>query len=158
MKRRWGVCLIASIPNQGEHKRKCGSSERWSSLHIIDSIRSWVFISMLQPCNGSKERTHWIVGDRLLIPTFHQLPQMRTFPAWDNFKQTQALPLKEDFRQFARSNNRPGLQTTWRRKVYTSKQMLNSKASKFKELKQLKYLKKSNLLVNKSTVQTKRNG
>ena len=69
-------------------------------------------ISMLQPCNGSKEKTHRIVGDRLLIPTFHQLPQMRTFPAWDKYKHTQALPLKEDFRQFARPSNRPGLQTT----------------------------------------------
>jgi hypothetical protein len=27
-------------------------------------------------------------------------------------KHTQALPLKEDFRQFARPNNKPGLQTT----------------------------------------------
>jgi hypothetical protein len=43
--------------------------------------RSWVRISMLQPCNGSKERTHRIVGDRLHISYIHQLPQMRNFPA-----------------------------------------------------------------------------
>jgi hypothetical protein len=97
--------------------------------------RSWVRISMLQPCNGSKEKTHSIVGDRLLISLIHQLPQMRTFPAWDKYKHTQALPLKEDFRQLPGQVTGQVFQTTWRKRNYTSKQVaIKAKQSKFKEL------------------------
>jgi len=54
----------------------------------------------------SRGTTHRIVGDRLHIPTFPQLPYVKDFsPAWDKYKHTQALPLKEDFRQFARLGN-----------------------------------------------------
>ena len=105
------MCLIASISSQREHQTRERGSRMGGPFYAqdIDSTvqctRSWAWISMLQPCNGSKEKTHRIVGDRLLIPTFHQLPQVRTFPAWDKYKHTQSLPLKEDFRQCARPGN-----------------------------------------------------
>ena len=55
---------------------------------------------------GARRRLNWIVGDRLLVPNFHQLPSLKDFFLLGlKNKHTQALPLKEDFRQFARPGN-----------------------------------------------------
>ena len=97
-----------------------------STFYWLD--RSWVGISMLQPCNGSKEKTHRIVGDRLHISYIHQLPQMRTFPAWDKHKQSQTSPLKEDFRQLPGHITGQVFQTTWSQRVIP--QWLSNNASK----------------------------
>ena len=50
-----------------------------------------------------------------------------TFPAWHKFKQTQALPLKEDFRQVPGQVTGQVFQTTWSKECYTSMQILLSK-------------------------------
>ena len=53
----------------------------------------------------------------------------------DKSKQTQTLPLKEDFRQVPGQVIGQVFQTTWRRDHYTSVQMLSSKAKQvLKEL------------------------
>jgi len=82
------------------------------TVHFVQDLG---FVSQCintQQCEQRDDTTR-VVGDRLHIPTFHQLPYLKDFSCLGTrFKHTQALPLKEDFRQFARSNNRPGLQTT----------------------------------------------
>ena len=120
MKWRWGVCLIALIPGQGElWIIECvGVQKVGTLLHKwFDSIRSWVSIHNASTCYVSKGMTHWIVGDGLHISFIYQLPHKRTFPAWHKDKQSQAWPLKEDFRQVPDHITGQVFQTTWRREV-----------------------------------------
>jgi hypothetical protein len=71
--------------------------------------------------------THWIAGDGLHISFICQLPYQRSFPAWHKDKQTQALPLKEDFRQVPAQVTGQVFQTTWSQRSYTSMLKLSSK-------------------------------
>ena len=108
--RRWGVCLIALIPGQGEHLniRRCGSSEWGNSIH------KWLYGSWAFTHYASTQVvwamwvTHRLAGDRLHIPWVLPIASSlrRTMTLCkDKSKQSQALPLKEDFRQCARLGN-----------------------------------------------------
>ena len=133
------MCLIASISCPREHQTRERGSRMGGPFYAqdIDSTvqctRSWAWISMLQPCNGSKEKTHRIVGDRLLIPTFHQLPYLKDFHLLGlKNKQPQSLPLKEDFRHlFARPGNSRVSRLHEVRKLYLNASCLSKAKQKF---------------------------
>ena len=62
--------------------------------------------------------THWIVGDGLHISSIYQLPYQKDFSCLGTKdKQSQTLPLKEDFRQVTGHITSQVFQTTWRRDV-----------------------------------------
>ena len=75
--------------------------------------------------------THRIAGDRLhvpwVLPIASSLRRSLTL-CKDKSKQSQTLPLKEDFRQLPGQVTGQVFQTTWRRDHYTSMLKLSSKA------------------------------
>ena len=84
------------------------------TVHFVQDLG---FVSQCintQQCEQRDDTTR-VVGDRLHIPTFHQLPFWRTFNMYrDNLKHTQTWPLKEDFRQLPGQVTGKVFQTTWR--------------------------------------------
>ena len=133
MKWRWGLCLIALIPGLGEleSNRKCGSSE-WknSSPQMTDSMDK--ILGFYSKCINTwceqSEWHNWIAGDGLHIPFICQLPLKRSLPAWHKIKHSQALPLKEGFRQVPAHITGQVFQTTWSQRDYTSVVKQPSKA------------------------------
>ena len=120
-------------PGRALDKWKCGSSESWnSSPQMIRLYRSWAFTHYASThVVWARWVTHWVAGDGLHISFICQLPYQRTFPAWHKNKQTQALPLKEGFRQVPAQVTGQVFQTTWSQESYTYVVKQPSK-SKFK--------------------------
>ena len=81
---------------------------------------------------GARRRLNWIVGGRLHTPTFHQLPYLKDFHLLGlKNKQPQSLPLKEDFRQFARPGNSRVSRLHEVRKLYLNASCLSKAKQKF---------------------------
>ena len=106
--------------------------------------------------------THRIAGDGLHIPWVLPIASSlrRSLNMYkDNFKQSQTLPLKEDFRQFPGQVTGQVFQTTWRLEAYLNANCLykQSKAKSSQGTKQLKYLKQSSRCQYATSNKTNRN-
>ena len=93
-------------------------------------------ISMLQPCNGSKEKTQLNSGGQVACPYLPPIALLEgLFLLGLKNKHTQALPLKEDFSQFARPGNSRVSRLHEVRRLYLKCKLLKqSKAIVHKEL------------------------
>ena len=134
---RWvKIRLHSSYPWPG----RASDKEVWvqkmgTLLHIwLTQQRSWVNIHNASTQGvWAKWMTHWIAGDGLHISFIYRLPHRGLFLLCTKDKQTQALPLKEGFRQVPAQVTGQVFQTTWSQRNYTSMLKQPSKRkSKFK--------------------------